>query len=130
MVGRPGYRARVTLALDILLLNIDPNLQMVREREYAGYAMRAADLIELTVAGLLTLEGRWVKFIHVADAQPTGEPLLDATLAALAASRKRLMPTDWMCEHPGHSPVDEGLALLAEQGAVRLHSRRVNSRRR
>ena len=115
----------MTLALDILLLNIDPNLQRVREREYAGYAMRAADLIELTVAGLLTLSGRWVKFIHVVDAQPTGEALLDVSLAALATSGKRLMPTDWMCRHPGYSPVDDGLAVLAAQGAVRLYSRPV-----
>ena len=71
--------------------------------------------------------GRWVKFIHVVDAQPTGEPLLDASLAALATSRKRLMPTDWMGRQPGRSAVDEGLALLA-QGAVRLYSRRVTSR--
>lgn len=72
--------------------------------------------------------GRWVKFIHVVDAQPTGEPLLDASLAALATSRKRLMPTDWMGRQPGRSAVDEGLALLAAQGAVRLYSRRVTSR--
>lgn len=117
----------MTLALDILLLNIDPNLQRVREREYAGYAMRAADLIELTVAGRLTLEGRWVKFIHVTDAQPTGEPLLDAALEKLATSRKRLMPTDWMGRLPG-SPVDDGLAVLAAQGAVRLYSRPVTRR--
>ena len=118
----------MTLALDILLLNIDPNLQRVREREYAGYAMRAADLIELTVAGRVTLAGRWVKFIRVVNAQPTGEPLLDASLAALATSGKRLMPTDWMCRHPGYSPVDDGLAVLAAQGAVRLYSRPVTKR--
>ena len=87
----------MTLGLDILLLNIDPNLRRVREREYAGYAMRAADLIELAVAGRVTLTGRWVKWITVVDAEPTGEPLLDASLAALATAPKRLMPVDWMC---------------------------------
>jgi hypothetical protein len=73
----------VTLGLDILLLNIDPNLWRVREREYAGYAMRAADLIELAVAGRVTLTGRWVKWVTVVDATPTGDPLLGTTLAGL-----------------------------------------------
>jgi Golgi phosphoprotein 3 GPP34 len=122
------YRARVTLGLDILLLTIDPNLQMVRDREYTGHAMRAADLIELTVAGRLTLEGRWVKFIHVVDAQPTGDPLLDSSLARLASSPKRLMPTDWMARPPGGGAVEEGLAALAAQDAVRLYTRQVTRR--
>ena len=118
----------MTLGLDILLLNIDPNLRMVREREYAGYAMQAADLIELTVAGRLILTGRWVKWITIVDATPTGDPLLDAPLAALATSRKRLMPTDWMARQPGN-PIDPGLATLASQGALRVNSRRGTGRR-
>lgn len=118
----------MTLGLDILLLNIDPNLRMVREWEYAGYAMQAADLIELTVAGRLTLTGRWVKWITIVDATPTGDPLLDTTLAALATSRKRLMPTDWMARQPGN-PIDPGLAVLASQGALRVNSRRGTGRR-
>ena len=127
-VVRPGYRARVTLGLDILLLNIDPNLRRVREREYAGYAMRAADLIELAVAGRVTLTGRWVKWVTVVDAEPTGEPLLDSSLAALASAPKRLMPVDWMCQQPAGGVVEAGLAVLAGQGAVRLHSREVTRR--
>ncbi len=119
----------MTLGLDILLLNIDPNLRRVREREYAGYAMRAADLIELAVARRVTLTGRWVKWITVVDAEPTGEPLLDASLAALATAPKRLMPVDWMCRQPAGGVVEAGLAVLAGQGAVRLHSREVTRRR-
>jgi Golgi phosphoprotein 3 (GPP34) len=119
----------VTLALDILLLNIDGDLRMVREFEYVGYAVRAADLIELAVAERLILTGRWVKWVTIVDATPTGEPLLDASLAALATSAKRLMPTDWMARHPGYSPVDAGLAQLAGQGAVRVNSRRGSGRR-
>jgi hypothetical protein len=126
---RPGYRARVTLGLDILLLCVDPNLRMVRDREYTGHAMRAADLIELAVAGRVTLTGRWIKWITVVDAGPTGEPLLDASLAALATAPKRLMPVDWMCRQPAGGAVEAGLAVLAGQGAVRLYSRRVTSRR-
>jgi hypothetical protein len=80
----------VTLGLDILLLSVDPDLQIVREREYTGYAMRAADLIELAVARRVETRGRWSKWIHVLDARPTGEPLLDASLASLATSRKRV----------------------------------------
>ncbi len=99
----------MTLGLDILLLCIDPNLRMVRDREYTGHAMRAADLIELAVARRATLTGRWVKWITVVDAEPTGEPLLDASLAALATAPKRLMPVDWMCRQPAGGAVGAGL---------------------
>ena len=118
----------MTLGLDILLLSIDPGLQIVREREHTGHAMRAADLIELALARRVELRGRWVKWITVVDAQPTGEPWLDASLSALATSRKKLMPTDWMGRPSGGGAVEQGLAVLAAQGAVRPYSRRVTSR--
>ena len=118
----------MTLALDILLLSVDPDLRIVREREYTGYAMRAADLIELTVARRVQTQGRWSKWIHVLDARPTGEPLLDASLASLATSRKRVDATSWMCRQPGRGVVTDGLALLEAQEAVRLYSRCLNSR--
>jgi hypothetical protein len=72
--------------------------------------------------------GRWSKWIHVLDARPTGEPLLDASLASLATSRKRVDATGWMCRQPGRGAVTDGLALLEAQEAVRLYSRRLNSR--
>jgi hypothetical protein len=116
------------MGLDILLLSVDPNLRIVREREYTGYAMRAADLIELAVARRVETPGRWSKWIHVLDARPTGEPLLDASLASLASSRKRVDPTDWMCRQPGRGAVTDGLSLLEAQDAVRLYTRRLNRR--
>ena len=91
--ARDGYRAGVTRGLGILLLSVDPDLQIVRERECTGYAMRAADLIELAVARRVETRGRWSKWVHVLDARPTGEPLLDASLASLATSRKRVDAT-------------------------------------
>lgn len=126
--GQPGYRAGVTMGLDILLLSVDPHLRIVRERRYTGYAMRAADLMELAVARRVETRGRWSKWIHVLDARPTGEPLLDASLASLATSRKRVNPADWMCRQPGRGAVTDGLALLEAQDAVRLYSRRLNRR--
>lgn len=114
----------MTLGLDILLLSVDPNLRIVREREYTGYAMRAADLIELAVARRVETRGRWSDWIHVLDARPTGEPLLDASLASLATSRTRVDATGWMCRQPGQGVVTDGLALLEAQQAVRLYSRR------
>jgi Golgi phosphoprotein 3 (GPP34) len=126
--ARDGYRAGVTLGLDILLLSVDPDLQIVREREYTGYAMRAADLIELAVARRVETQGRWSKWIHVLDARPTGEPLLDASLASLATSPKRVDATGWVFRQPGRGAVTDGLALLEAQAAVRLYSRRLNSR--
>ncbi len=116
------------MGLDILLLSVDPDLRIVREREYTGYAMRAADLIELAVARRVETRGRWSKWIQVLDAQRTGEPLLDASLASLATSRKRVAATDWMCRQPGRGAVTDGLALLEAQDAVRLYTRRLNRR--
>jgi Golgi phosphoprotein 3 (GPP34) len=118
----------VTLGLDILLLSVQPDLRIVRQREYTGYAMRAADLIELAVARRLETRGRWSHWIDVLDARPTGDPLLDASLASLATSRKRVDPTGWMSRQPGRGAVTEGLALLEAQGAVRLYTRRLNRR--
>lgn len=77
----------MTLGLDILLPSVDPDLRIVWEREYTGYAMRAADLIELAVARRVETRGKWSNWIHVLDARPAGEPRLDASLASLATSR-------------------------------------------
>ncbi len=118
----------MTMGLDILLLSVDPNLRIVRERRHTGYAMRAADLIELAVARRVETQGRWSNWIHVLDAQPTGEPLLDASLASLATSDKRVAATDWMCRQPGRGAVTDGLALLEAHGVVRLYTRRLNRR--
>jgi hypothetical protein len=118
----------VTLGLDILLLSVQPDLRIVREREYTGYAMRAADLIELAVARRVEVGHGWSKWIDVLDARPTGDPLLDASLASLATSRKRVDATGWIYRQPGLGAVTDGLALLEAQGAVRLYARRLNSR--
>ncbi|HEY3906681.1 MAG TPA: GPP34 family phosphoprotein [Streptosporangiaceae bacterium] len=121
----------MTLGLDILLLTVDRDLRMVRDRENVGYAMMAADLIELTVARRVQVVGRWTDWLQVIDARPAGEPLLDAALASLGAqlaAGKRLSPVDWMVKQPGRGAVDEGLALLQAQGAVGLYPRRVTSR--
>jgi hypothetical protein len=92
----------VTLGLDVLLLTVDPDLRVVRDREGTGYAMRAADLVELAVARRVEVRGGWIQWLRDLDAQPTGEPLLDASLAALAAAGK-MLPADWMCEQPGRA---------------------------
>jgi Golgi phosphoprotein 3 (GPP34) len=76
------------MGLDILLLSVDPHLRIVRERRYTGYAMRAADLMELAVARRVETRGRWSKWIHVLDARPTGEPLLEAQEAVRLYSRR------------------------------------------
>jgi hypothetical protein len=114
--------------MDLLLLVIDSNLNVVRDRENAGYAMRAADLIELAVARRITVRGRWVNWLHVIDSRPTGEPLLDASLAAIASAAKPMMATDFVFEQPYGGAVSHGLTLLQAQGAVRLYSRQLSRR--
>jgi hypothetical protein len=56
----------------------------------------------IAVARRVEVRGGWIQWLRVLDAQPTGEPLLDASLAALSAAGK-MLPADWMCEQPGRA---------------------------
>ena len=121
----------MTLGLDILLLTVDRDLRMVRDRENVGYAMMAADLIELTAARRVQVVGRWTDWLRVIDARPAASRSSMPCWPRWAHSfprARRLSPVDWMVKQPGRGAVDEGLALLQAQGAVGLYPRRVTSR--
>lgn len=47
----------MTLAEDLLLLAIDPNLHLVREHQQVVYGLMAADLAELAVARRVEVAG-------------------------------------------------------------------------
>lgn len=79
----------------------------------------SADFIELAAAGRVEVAGkRWSARIHVTDPRLTGDPLLDAALAALAAACRAPDPVDWARQKHRQRVLDDYLAVLAAQGTV------------
>ncbi|MFJ2474505.1 GPP34 family phosphoprotein [Streptomyces sp. NPDC087659] len=87
---------RVTLAEEITLLSLDDESGVAKERQAAGWAVAGGILLELVLAGRVSVEdGR----LGVTDASPTGTALLDGRLEQLASwakdGRRRKMG-DWL----------------------------------
>jgi len=118
------------MGADLLLLAIDRNLHIVRDRRKVGYAVLGADLIELAAVGRVEVVRvkRWSERIHVTDPQPTGDPLLDASLAALAEARRPPDPADWAQQKLRHGVLEDYLQSLSAQEMVRLYPRRITRR--
>ena len=117
----------MTVGADLVRLAIDPQLNIVRERRQATFAL-SADLAELAVAGRLELRGNWLtERIVITDPRPTGEPLLDRSLAALTAA-KRPDFGDWVREKLRCGVLEDYLSMLASQFDLLLHQRRVGGR--
>ena len=118
----------MTVGADLVRLAIDPQLNIVRERRQATFALLSADLAELAVAGRLELRGNWLtERIVITDPRPTGEPLLDRSLAALTAA-KRPDFGDWVREKLRFGVLEDYLSMLASQFDLLLHQRRVGGR--
>ena len=118
----------MTVGADLVRLAIDPQLNIVRERRQATFALLSADLAELAVAGRLALRGNWLtERIVITDPRPTWEPLLDRSLAALTAA-KRPDFGDWVREKLRCGVLEDYLSMLASQFDLLLHQRRVGGR--
>jgi hypothetical protein len=118
----------VTVGVDLVRLAIDPQLNIVRERRQATFALLSADLAELAVAGRIELRGNWLtERIVITDPRPTGEPLLDRSLAALIAA-KRPDFGDWVREKLRSGVLEAYLSVLASQFEVLLYQRRGGGR--
>ncbi len=75
-----GEPVPVTLAEEIMLLSLDDDSGAADQRASAAWAVAGGILLELVLAGRVAIDN---KHIVVVDTTPTGEPLLDARLAAL-----------------------------------------------
>lgn len=86
----------VTLAEEIMLLSLDDESGAVKERQAAGWAVAGGILLELVMAGRVTVtDGR----LEVTRASPTGDTLLDGRLEQLASWAKggrRRKVSDWL----------------------------------
>ncbi len=86
----------ITLAEEIMLLSLDDESGAAKQRQAAAWAVAGGLLLDLVLAGRVAVAG---KRVAVADATPTGEPLLDERLALLKAwigDRDGRRVTDWL----------------------------------
>lgn len=110
----------MALGEDFVLLAVNPRSGMIRNVERIAPALRALELIELTLAGRVTMEaGR----IVVEDPTPIGYRLLDHTLRALSDSRPPTLQV-WLRGNPAeHGILGQYLALLGRQQVIRIEQR-------
>ncbi|MEY9894193.1 hypothetical protein ABIA31_007877 [Catenulispora sp. MAP5-51] len=111
----------MTLGEDLLLLAIHPRNGRVRNVERMAPALRALELIELSLAGRLSLEeGR----ITVKDPLPIGHRLLDHTLSSLSAEAAPAKVEMWLRGDKAEAGIlGQYLALLGRQQVMRIEHR-------
>ncbi|MGW6839885.1 GOLPH3/VPS74 family protein [Streptomyces sp. NPDC054958] len=108
---------RVTLAEEIMLLSLDDESGAARQRQSAGWAVAGALLLELVLAGRVSVAG---KYLELSNAEPTGEELLDGRIRLLEAwlrGRDKRRVTDWLTKDQPKA-VGATLERLGERGLV------------
>jgi hypothetical protein len=110
----------MTLAEDLLLIAVGPRDGRIRSVERIGIALRAVELVELTLAKRITVgEHR----IAVIDPAPTDHPCLDRALASLHGSGGSALG-DWLEQRPaGPGMIRQYMSLLTDQGMIRVEQR-------
>lgn len=106
---------------DLLLLAVSPRDGRIRAVEGIGFALLAVELVDLTVAGRITVaDGR----ITLADPTPIGHPRLDLAMALLNGPQHPLALDAWLQQRP-HGPgiINQYMTLLADQGGIRIERR-------
>lgn len=121
--GRAATVSAVTLAEDLLLLAVSPRNGRIRVVERIGIALRAAELIELALAGRVSVDEQRIAVI---DAGPLGHPRLDRALASLQDGSCAPALDAWLLHRPpGPGMIGQYLWLLANQGVIRVELRQV-----
>jgi len=111
----------MTLGDDLMLLAIRPRTGRVHRYERMDFALRAAELFELALAGRIgvaTAHGR----IVVGNAAPTGERRLDNVLRLLDAATPEPTIRDWL-KRTWRGTTTAYLSRLEDQGAIRVDRR-------
>lgn len=115
----------VTLGEEIMLLSLDDESGAARDRQAAGWAVAGGILLELVLAGRLSVEGGR---LTVADREPTGVGLLDERLGLVDAwAARRSKPpkvTDWLTRDHGKA-VGATIESLRARGLVHEEQRKV-----
>lgn len=110
----------LTLAEELTLLAYDDDTGKSKADVFFEYGLGGALLAELAVLEKVTLSG---KKVSVVDATPTGDPQLDAALAAIADSPPR-SPKRWV-ERLRKGTKPAMLQRLVDRGLLRRHEGKV-----
>lgn len=113
----------ITLAEEIMLLSLDDESGSAKQREAAGWAVAGGILLELVLAGRVSIAG---KYLELTDPTPTGDGLLDGRTALLETwlrGRGRRRVTDWLTKDQPKA-VAAALERLCERGIVVEEKRR------
>ncbi|MEV0779128.1 GPP34 family phosphoprotein [Streptomyces sp. NPDC050428] len=116
--------AETTLGEQLLLLSLDDESGAEKESANVAYAIAAASLVELALAGRIEVDGDEVT---VRDAAPLGDPTLDAALADIAGGEKkrRARKTKEWIEHLKRGAVAGTTKSLVAKGLVREQKKKV-----
>ncbi|MEY9854706.1 hypothetical protein ABH935_000303 [Catenulispora sp. GAS73] len=111
----------MTLGEDLLLLAVHPRNGRVRNVERMSPALRALELIELSLGGRVVVEqGR----IATKDPSPVGHRLLDHSLSSLSAEVKPPKVEAWLRGKPAEAgTLGQYIALLGRQQVIRVEYR-------
>lgn len=111
----------MTLGEDLLLLAVHRRSGRIRNVERMAPALRALQLIELTLAGRVTVEqGR----VAAKDATPIGHRLVDHALGSLCAKEKPPKIEEWLRgDRTEIGILGQYLALLGRQQVIRIGHR-------
>ena len=114
------YLGFMTLGEDLLLLAVHPRNGRIRNVERMTPALRALELIELSLAGRITLEqGR----VAATDPSPIGHRLLDHALRELSAEEKPPKVEVWLRGKVTPGTLGQYIALLGRQRVIRVEHR-------
>ncbi|UQX05225.1 GPP34 family phosphoprotein [Streptomyces sp. RerS4] len=107
----------VTLAEEVMLLSLDDESGSARKRQAAGWAVAGGILLELVLAGRVTVTG---KQLELTDTTPTGDALLDERLALIGTwlrQRPKRPVTGWLTKDHTRA-VAATLRSLSARGVV------------
>ncbi|WP_031510074.1 GOLPH3/VPS74 family protein [Streptomyces megasporus] len=114
---------RVTLGEEIMLLSLDDETGVTKDRSSTGWGVAGGILLDLVLAGRLRVTGGR---LEVVDRSPTGVPLLDGRLERIAdwvgSGRKKV--SDWLTKDQPKA-VRAAVESLCERGLVSEEHRRL-----
>lgn len=112
-----------TLGEQLLLLSLDDESGIEKESMNVSYAIAAASLVELALAGRVQVHDDQVT---VRDAAPLGDPTLDAALADISGEEKRKPRStkEWI-EHLRKGAVAGTTESLVGKGLIREEKKKV-----
>lgn len=112
-----------TLGEQLLLLSLDDESGAEKESTNVAFAIAAASLVELALAGRVEVDG---DHVTVRDRTPLGDPTLDAALADIAGwNKSKPRKTKGWIEHLKRGAVAGTTKNLVAKGLVREEKKKV-----